>query len=165
MLKLREIYPDLGSREQQVADFVCDHLDSYGSGGSVPIASYLRCRLRKTGIRSSVYANADPQQLSLIRMEKKDAIAVISWTGVSRELVHVVEKAKNLKAGTIAITDFPNSPLGRTADIVIQNTGTHFCGNGNKTYSRLAQLAAVDFLYIAIFRNIGWKQISARETL
>jgi DNA-binding MurR/RpiR family transcriptional regulator len=98
-------------------------------------------------------------------MEKKDAIVVISCTGVSRELVHIVEKAKNLKAGTIAITNFPNSPLGRTVDIVIQNTGTRFCGNDNNTYSRLAQLATVDFLYIAISRNIGRKQIFSREAL
>jgi DNA-binding MurR/RpiR family transcriptional regulator len=266
MLKLREVYPDLGSREQQVADFVCDHLDTflnlsiheisrmtgtskstvvrfcnhlgygglkefkihfykserippvssalieytdtldmvkakifsgcikslqdsyqlmnsaiiedaaalmakanhidiYGLGGSVPIANYLRHQLMKTGIRSSVYANVDSQQLSLVQIGKKDAIVIISCTGVSRELVHVIEKAKKLKTGTIAITNFPNSPLGRIADIVIQNTGTCFCGNDNNTYSRLAQLATVDFLYIAVSLKTGRKQIFLRETL
>jgi DNA-binding MurR/RpiR family transcriptional regulator len=266
MLKLREIYQDLGSREQQVADFVCDHLDTflnlsiheisrltktskstvvrfcnhlgygglkefkihfykseritpvssavieytdtldiikakifsgcikvledsyqlidtamienatmmmakanhidiYGLGGSVPIANYLRHQLMKIGIRSSVYANVDSQQLSLVQMEKKDAIVVISCTGVSRELVHVIEKAKKLEVGTIAITNFPNSPLGRIADIVIQNTGTCFCGADNNTYSRFAQLVTVDFLYVAVSQRIGRKQIFLREAL
>jgi DNA-binding MurR/RpiR family transcriptional regulator len=136
-----------------------NHIDIYGMGGSVSIANYLRHQLMKTGIRSSVYADADSQQLSLLQMEKRGAVVAISCAGVNSGIVTTLEKAKSRGVRTIAITNFPQSPLGRTADMVIQNTGGCFRGRDSNTYSRIAQLATVDFLYAAVSLKTGREQI------
>jgi DNA-binding MurR/RpiR family transcriptional regulator len=142
-----------------------NHINIYGVGGSVSIANYLRHQLMKTGIRSSVYTDATSQQLSLIQMGNDGAVVAISCTGVHREIAATMKKAKNLGVHTIAITNFPNSSLGRTADIVIQNTGGCFCGYDHNTYSRIAQLATVNFLYAAVSLKTGREQIFLPKAL
>jgi DNA-binding MurR/RpiR family transcriptional regulator len=136
-----------------------NHIDIYGLGGSVSIADYLRHQLMKIGIRSSVYADAASQQLSLTQMEKNDAVVAISCSGSSKEILSTIRAAKTLGVHIITITNFPKSPLGEAADLVIQNTGGRFCGDDNGTYSRIAQLATVNLLYVAVSIKINKEQI------
>jgi DNA-binding MurR/RpiR family transcriptional regulator len=135
------------------------HIDIYGLGGSVSIVDYLRHQLMKIGIRSSVYADTASQRLSLIQMGKNDAAVAVSCSGASGSIVDIMGAAKKLGVNVIAITNFPESPLGMIADIVIQNTGSLFYGDDTNTYSRLAQLATVNFLYIAVSQKTGKEQI------
>ena len=130
-----------------------DNLDVYASGGSVPIASYLRHQLIKLGVRTNVYSDRTSMLLSQSRLTKRDAVLAISHTGATRDIVDAQSSAHRLGAPTICMTSAPDSPLAAVSDVCLLAAGEHFLGMN--TYSRLSQLAMVDVLYagMAVLRQ------------
>lgn len=123
-------------------------LDVYASGGSVPVASYLRHQLIKLGVRTSVYSDRNSMMLSQSRLGKQDAVLAISSSGATRDVVDAQASARRAGAAAICITAEPASPLARQSDILLLAVGGRFLGSN--TYSRLAQLAVVDVLYAGL---------------
>jgi len=54
---------------------------------------------------------------------KKDLVIAISGSGRTQLIVTAAEAAKKVGAKIIAITSYPDSPLGRLADIVVEIPG------------------------------------------
>lgn len=126
------------------------NIDIYAVGGSVPIASYFRHQLMKLGIRSSVYMDDSTIRLSFAQRKENEVVIGMSCSGATENIVSSLLSAKKLHATTIALTNFPLSPLGQAADILLVTSGDPFWENDLNTYSRLAQLAVVDMLYAAL---------------
>ena len=123
-------------------------LDVYATGGSAPVASYLRHQLMKLGIRASLYSDRSSMLLSQARFTRQDTVLAISSTGATQEVVEAQRAAKEAGAATLCITADASSPLAAVSDIVLIAVGEHFLGNN--TYARLSQLAVVDALYAGL---------------
>ncbi|ABM81072.1 6-phospho-3-hexuloisomerase [Hyperthermus butylicus] len=54
---------------------------------------------------------------------ERDVVVAISGSGRTQLIVTAAEAAKKVKATIIAITSYPDSPLGRLADIVVEIPG------------------------------------------
>jgi len=135
------------------------NIDIYGQGGSSPIAIYLRHQLMKIGIRSSFYPDAHSQHLSLSQFEKGDVAIAISCSGENPEIVAAMQWVKTLGIIVIAITNFPDSSLGKLADHILCNTAGSFFDGDENSYARIAQLVTVDTLYLVLAMLMGKKNV------
>jgi glucosamine--fructose-6-phosphate aminotransferase (isomerizing) len=85
----------------------------------------------------------------------------ISQSGKSPDIVSVVAEGKRQGALTAAITDFPDSDLGRTADYVLDlSAGEEKSIAATKTYT--AELAAIALLSVALGGDAGRREMLER---
>ena len=85
----------------------------------------------------------------------------ISQSGKSPDIVSVVAEGKRQGALTAAITDFPDSDLGRTADYVLDlSAGEEKSIAATKTYT--AELAAIALLSVALSGAAGRGEVLDR---
>ena len=85
----------------------------------------------------------------------------ISQSGKSPDIVSVVAEGKRQGALTAAITDFPESDLGRTADYVLElSAGEEKSIAATKTYT--AELAAIALLSVALDGDAGRREMLDR---
>jgi len=137
------------------------NIDIYGQGGSSPIAMYLRHQLMKIGLRSSFYPDAHSQHLSLSQFGKGDVAIAISCSGENPEIVAAMRWVKSLGIIVIAITNFPDSSLGKLADYRLCNTAGSFFDGDKNSYARIAQLVTVDTLYLMLAMTMGKTTVEA----
>ena len=102
-------------------------------------------------------ALAAPSLVTLYGVEaryRRAAVVGISQSGESPDVVAVVESARRTGAPTIALTNTPQSPLGRVADVCIDlRAGDERAVAATKTYT--AELAAIAMLATALERIAG----------
>jgi len=110
-------------------------IDIFGVGSSGLTAQDLQQKLHRIGLSS--YSWGDPH---------------LALTSVAR----------GAGATTVAITNFPESPLGRLADLVLTTSSRESRYRSGAMSSRIAQLALVDFLTVRLLQG-GYEQ--ANESL
>lgn len=95
--------------------------------------------------------NSDPytQRISASNLKPDDVAIGISYSGCSKITVDNLKTARESGATTVAITNFSNSPLSKYADIVISTSNKQYF-YGDVIFSRTAQLAIVDMIYVGI---------------
>ena len=82
-------------------------------------------------------------------MTAGDVGIIISYSGMTPEMVECAEVMKNANVPVIEITCFHESPLSKLADLNLYITATEFEFRTGKLGSRIAQLAVIDMLYTA----------------
>ncbi|MGC9049644.1 6-phospho-3-hexuloisomerase [Pyrobaculum sp.] len=85
-----------------------------GVGRSGLVGRAFAMRLRHLGARSYVLGETITPSV-----EEGDMVVAISGSGTTQIVVAVAEAAKKMKAKVAAITTYPDSPLGKLADIVV----------------------------------------------
>ena len=68
------------------------------------------------------------------RIGDRDVVIAISGSGSTKLIVTAAEAAKKVGAKIIAITSYPDSPLGRLADIVVRIPGRTKISRGEEDY-------------------------------
>jgi len=66
------------------------------------------------------------------------------------ETVQALTLAQEAGATTVAVTNFPASPLAELADVVLSTTARETQFRSGAMSSRIAQLAVVDFLFVRV---------------
>jgi DNA-binding MurR/RpiR family transcriptional regulator len=74
----------------------------------------------------------------------------ISHTGTTIEVVDVLEQARSRGATTVALTNFPRSPITEMADHVLTTAARETTYRSGAMASRLAQLTVVDVLFVGV---------------
>ena len=89
-----------------------------GAGRSGLVGRAFAMRLMHLGFNAYVLGDTIVPSVG-----KKDAVIAISGSGRTKLIVTAAEAAKQVGAKVIAITSFPDSPLGKIADIVVEIPG------------------------------------------
>ena len=113
------------------------------------IANDLVTKLLYLGIPCIFYEDYYLQSVSAGHLKKGDVAIGISYTGSSKNTVNMLRIAKKAGAKTIAITNFPNTPLVKHADIVITTSSQQHLF-GDTIFSRTIHLAVVDMIYMGL---------------
>ena len=124
------------------------NIDVYATGGSAPIASYLRHQLLKLGIRANIWSDRSSMMLSQSGLSPQDAVLAISCTGATASVADALAAARGHGAATLCITNSADSAVARSADVVLVTAGGSFLGSN--AYARLAQMAVVDTLFACL---------------
>lgn len=142
---------DLDALERAVG-LVADapRTDVYGVGSSGLTAQDLAQKLSRIGL--VCLAPVDPHaQLQSAALLGPGAVAVaVSHTGRTVEPYQALSLARAGGATTVAITNFPASPLAELADVVLTTTARETQFRSGAMSSRIAQLAVVDFLFVRV---------------
>ncbi|RKD76112.1 RpiR family transcriptional regulator [Sinobaca qinghaiensis] len=120
----------------------------YGSGGSGVTAQDGQHKFMRTGLSSLAYTDNHLQLMAASQLKPKDAAFFISHTGANKDLLEVLEVAKNRGARTIAITNYAKSPLTKQADISLYTVAEETEYRSEALASRIAELSLLDTLYV-----------------
>jgi DNA-binding MurR/RpiR family transcriptional regulator len=140
-------------------------VDIYGSGASAVVASDLQQKLHRIGCLAFAWNDPHIALTSAALLGPKDIAIGISHSGTTSETIESIARAKANGAWTVAITNFPLSPLAKAVDLVLTTAARESALRAGATASRIAALTVVDCLYIAVAqRNLRSTRKALKST-
>ncbi|MBU8879726.1 6-phospho-3-hexuloisomerase [Bacillus sp. FJAT-29790] len=125
-----EIIEELNRTTDLIADEEAEKLVDYileskkifvaGAGRSGFMAKSFAMRMMHMGLDAYVVGETVTANL-----EKDDILIIGSGSGETKSLIPLAEKAKSLGGTVAAVTIFPNSTIGKLADITVKLPGAH----------------------------------------
>jgi DNA-binding MurR/RpiR family transcriptional regulator len=125
-------------------------IDIYGVGASAFVAMDFQQKLHRIGRASYAWADAHIMLTSAAVLEKADVAIGISHTGATVDTIDALEVARARGATTIALTNFPRSPITDVADLVLTTAARETTFRSGATASRLAQLTVIDCIFVGV---------------
>lgn len=128
-------------------------IDIFGAGSSGLTAQDLQLKLHRIGIPGFCWSDAH-LALTSAAITTPGSVAIgISHTGATLETNQLIELAHRRGAITVAITNYPDSPLAIAADHVLTTSARESGFRTGAMSSRLAQMAIVDFLVVRLVQQ------------
>ncbi|NNG19005.1 MurR/RpiR family transcriptional regulator [Naumannella sp. ID2617S] len=124
-------------------------VDLYGAHASGLVAGDLQQKLHRIGLVAYFWSDPHQALASATLLAEGDVAIAVSHTGTTTEAVEVLETAQARGVATVAITNYPESPLGRTADFVLTTAADETALRSGAMASRIAALMVVDCLFLA----------------
>lgn len=156
-------YQEVGAIEQtaktidlSVLDAVVDALDSadridlFGAASSGLAAQDLQQKLHRIGLVSHAWLEPHLALTSAALLTERSVVIAFSHSGLTVEAFHVLQTARATGATTVAVTNFPDSPLAEIADLALVTAARETRFRSGAMSSRIVQLAVVDFLFVRI---------------
>lgn len=119
----------------------------FGVGDSLLIAEEARNKfLRVTG---KVACIGDPhlQSMAAALLTEEDLVFLITYSGATKDNIHVAKVAKKTGAKIVCITHFMKSPMTAYADAILLCGAKESPLDGGSTAVKMGQLFLVDLLY------------------
>ena len=125
-------------------------IDVYGAAASGLVALDLQHKLLRIGL--NVFAWSDPHMAlpSASSLTAADVAIAVSHTGTTVETIDALAEARDRGATTVAITNFPRSPIARIAEVVVATSVSDSTFRSGALASRNAELTLVDCLVVAV---------------
>ena len=125
-------------------------IDIYGVGASGFVALDLQMKLQRIG--KPAFAWPDPHMaISSASLRDKGDVAIgLSHTGTTVDTIDALHEARDHGATTVAVTNFPWSPITEVADFVLLTAARETAFRSGAMTSRIAQLTVVDCLFITL---------------
>lgn len=125
-------------------------IDMYAVGGSASVAEDLRLRLHRIGRGATCWSDVHNALTSSALLGAGDVAIGISHSGETVEVIEPLERAARQGARTVAVTNYPRSPLARTADVVLITAARDVTFRTGGLSGRHAQMIVLDALYIGV---------------
>ncbi len=128
-------------------------IDIYGVGASGYVALDLQQKLQRIG--KPAFAWPDPHMAitSAALLGPADVVVALSHTGTTADTIDAMREAGRHGARTVAITNFPRSPITTTADFVLLTAAQETAFRSGAMTSRIAQLTVVDCLFVVLAQH------------
>lgn len=127
-----------------------DRVDVFGVGASGFVASDFQQKLHRIRRTAFYWPDIHTALASAALLGKGDVAFGISHTGSTADTIEVLRKARERGAITVALTNFPRSPITEYADHVLTTAARETTYRSGATASRLAQLTVVDCLFVGV---------------
>ena len=127
-----------------------NRIDIYGVGASGFVAMDLQMKLQR--INRPAFAFSDPHSAttSAALRGEGDVAVGLSHTGTTVDTTDALAEARSHGATTVAITNFPWSPITEVADHVLLTAARETAFRSGAMTSRIAQLTVVDCLFVTL---------------
>ncbi|MBK1785095.1 MurR/RpiR family transcriptional regulator [Prauserella cavernicola] len=155
---------DIGQLEQ-VIDILAaaGRVDVYGVGASAFVAADLQQKLHRIGRISFAWSDTHIMLTSAAVLNSGDVAVGISHTGATTDTVEALRVAREHGATTVALTNFPRSPVTEVADHVLTTAARETTFRSGATASRIAQLTVIDCLFIGVAQRHMDDAVSALD--
>jgi DNA-binding MurR/RpiR family transcriptional regulator len=121
-----------------------------GLGASGLVAQDFCQKLQRIGL-SCMYSPDSHLQLARASLAGAGSVIVgFSFSGETAETHRALQLAKLRGALAVAVTGYPDSPVARTADVVLTSSARESPLRVGALASRIAQLAIVDFVFVRV---------------
>jgi DNA-binding MurR/RpiR family transcriptional regulator len=125
-------------------------IDIYGAGASGFVASDFQQKLHRIGRIAFYWPDVHSALTSAALLGKGDVAIGISHTGTTSDVIEVLEQARSRGATTVALTNFPRSPIADVVNHVLTTAARETTYRSGAMASRLAQLTVVDVLFVGV---------------
>lgn len=125
----------------------------YGVGASAFVALDLQHKLHRIGRTALVWTDGHGALSSAALLTSDDVAVGISHTGSTSDTVDALARARLTGAGTVALTNFPRSPISEVADHVVTTAARETTFRSGAMASRISQLTVVDCLVIGVAQH------------
>ncbi|MDR2564557.1 MAG: MurR/RpiR family transcriptional regulator [Bifidobacteriaceae bacterium] len=141
---------------ERIADALvaADRIEMYGVGSSGLSCLDLQQKLNRIGLVSLSYADPHLALTGAALLTPQSIAIAISYSGSTVETNHALEVAKNAGATTVAITNYPDSPLAATAREVLVTMSEETQFRSGAMSSRMAQLTVIDVLFVRTAQRV-----------
>src|SRR6202012_321121 len=125
-------------------------IDIYGVGASGYVGLDLQQKLQRIG--RPAFAGTDPHMaITSAALRAGGDVAVgLSHTGTTVDTIDALKLAQDNGAITVAVTNFPWSPITEAADFVLLTAARETAFRSGAMTSRIAQLTVVDCLFVVL---------------
>lgn len=125
----------------------------FGVGASMLTA--MKAMNKFLRIENKVFCIQDThmQAMAAATMSGEDVAVMFSYSGATKDTIHVADVAKKAGAKIICVTRFVKSPLRAHADIVLLSGANEGPLQGGSTSAEISQLFLVDLLYMEYYRR------------
>ncbi|QEO14949.1 MurR/RpiR family transcriptional regulator [Agromyces intestinalis] len=128
-------------------------IDVFGAASSGLTALDLQQKLHRIGVTSFCWADTH-LALTSFALTGPGGVAIgISHSGQTLETNQMLDLARRSGATTVAITNYPDSPLASGADHVLVTSARESKYRTGAMSSRLAQMAVVDFVVVRLLQG------------
>ncbi|WP_329068699.1 MurR/RpiR family transcriptional regulator [Amycolatopsis sp. NBC_01480] len=150
---------------QQVIDLVAGagRVDVYGVGASAFVAADLQQKLHRIGRVCFAWSDTHIMLTSAAVLSPGDVAIGVSHTGATTDTVEALRVAREHGAVTVAVTNFPRSPITEVADHVLTTAARETTFRSGATASRIAQLTVIDCLFIGVAQRHMDASVSALD--
>lgn len=93
------------------------------------------------------------QAMAAATMNKRDVAVVISYSGATKDTIHVAALAKRAGATTICITRFIKSPMTAHSDLTLLCGANEGPLQGGSTSAEISQIFLIDLMYTEYYRR------------
>ncbi|BCY08529.1 MurR/RpiR family transcriptional regulator [Actinoplanes sp. L3-i22] len=137
---------------EHVVEVVADsrRVDIYGVGASAFVADDFQQKLHRIGRISYAWSDMHRALTSAALLDKRDVAFGISHTGTTTDTIEAFTEAKRHGAVTVALTNFPKSPIAKVADLVLTTAARETTFRSGAMASRLAQLTVIDCVFVGV---------------
>jgi DNA-binding MurR/RpiR family transcriptional regulator len=137
---------------EQVVDVVAGarRVDIYGVGASAFVATDFQQKLHRIGRISYAWSDMHMALTSAALLDERDVAFGISHTGTTVDTIDAFTEAGRHGARTVALTNFPKSPITKVADLVLTTAARETTFRSGAMASRLAQLTVIDCVFVGV---------------
>ncbi|GAA0907905.1 MurR/RpiR family transcriptional regulator [Virgisporangium aurantiacum] len=137
---------------EQVVDLVvaARRVDIYGVGASAFVALDFQQKLHRIGRIAYAWSDMHLALTSAALLDERDVAFGISHTGTTMDTIEAFTEAGRHGARTVALTNFPKSPITKAADHVLTTAARETTFRSGAMASRLAQLTVIDCVFVGV---------------
>jgi DNA-binding MurR/RpiR family transcriptional regulator len=151
----------------RVVDLVAGarRVDIYGVGASAFVAGDFQQKLHRIGRVAYAWSDVHVALTSAALLDARDVAFGISHTGTTTDTIEAFSEAGRRGARTVALTNFPRSPITRVADLVLTTAARETTFRSGAMASRLAQLTVIDCVFVGVAqRTYGETRVALEAT-
>jgi DNA-binding MurR/RpiR family transcriptional regulator len=138
----------LGEAVRAISD--ARQIDLYAVSGSATVAADMRLRLHRIGRSANCWSDVHDALTSAALLGAGDVAIGLSHSGETVEVLEPLARARSQGARTVAITNYPRSPVAREADLVLVTAARDVTFRSGGLAGRHAQMIVLDALYIGV---------------
>ena len=124
----------------------------FGVGASMLSAMKAANKFLRIEPKVSCVADSHMQAMVASMMGKGEVAVIFSYSGATKDTIHVAELAQKAGAATICITRFVKSPLTSFSDVTLLCGANEGPLQGGSTSSEMSQLFLIDLMYTEYYR-------------
>lgn len=125
----------------------------FGVGASMLTAMKAMNKFMRIENKMFCIQDSHMQTMAAAAMSQEDAAVIFSYSGATKDSIHVAETAKKAGAQVICITRFVKSPLSVYTDITLLSGANEGPLQGGSTSAEISQLFLVDLIYTEYYRR------------
>ena len=128
-------------------------IDIYGVGAGSFVGLDLQQKLNRIGRTALNWPDTHAAWTAAATLDADCVAIAVSHSGRTHETTEFLSLAQAVGATTVAITNFPGSPIAEIADISLFTAARETTFRSGALGSRIAQLMVVDCLFIAVAQH------------
>ena len=125
-------------------------IDIYGVGASGFVALDLQMKLQRISRPAAAFPDPHMAATSAALRQAGDVAVGLSHTGTTVDTIENLTEARANGAITVAVTNFPWSPITEAADLVLLTAARETAFRSGAMTSRIAQLTVVDCVFVML---------------